>query len=71
MEPGIKYGAVPCGDGPLRRENRGGSQGQRPVGSGMVDGEDGFSKIGKKNAAERLVNAHAAFLVGNPYNGLQ
>lgn len=30
----------------------------------MADGEDGFGKIGKKNAAERSTNAHAAFLVG-------
>ena len=29
-------------------ENRGGSQSQRPVGSGMADGEDGFGKIGRK-----------------------
>lgn len=53
-----------CFPGILRgNEKNGGSQGQRPVGSGMADGEDGFGKIGKKNAAERSVNAHAAFLV--------
>lgn len=43
-----KYGDVPCGYGAVGGENRGGSQSQRPVGSGMADGEDGFGKIGRK-----------------------
>ena len=38
----------PCGYGAVGGENRGGSQSQRPVGSGMADGEDGFGKIGRK-----------------------